>query len=183
MPLFGKAAGFITGPLFALPLAAADGFSLLTVVVSLLGGGAGVSLVNAWHRRRTGEGPSSAAESLSQAARLLGETGEKLVEPLSRQLEAATSENIKHLDRIAELERKLTEKTEHNGALAMKLADAAADNVRLQTTSSSERHELQSENAALKAKNAHCELIVADRDEEIRSLKIQLGCADDRRTP
>jgi hypothetical protein len=121
-----NAAGVIGGILTGTGAAEASGNSpTLTLVIALLGGGIGVSLMNAIIRRRTGEDRADAADALSTGAQQLAHGAQQLIAPLNQQIIELTKKN-------AELESKLGAARRETADRAIEAADMQREILRIQ---------------------------------------------------
>lgn len=93
----GTAAGLLTGQ-----AAGGDGTPWMVLAVAVLGSSATAAVISAWSRRKSGEGPASAARDLSEALTGLVDATESLSGPLQLRIVALAQE-------VADLTTKLAD--------------------------------------------------------------------------
>lgn len=168
-------AGALTGTLAnALGAATAAPSPFLTLAGALLASGLVTAWFSARERRRSGEGPSNAADSMTAAAGRLAETAEGLLLPLRQQ-------NAELTGQIVELRRVVADKTHSLSDAQTRLVEAQAELVKTQAHASNDRHDAAQELATLAAEVATLRMQLVERDERITTLEVAAGVAPDRR--
>jgi uncharacterized membrane protein YgaE (UPF0421/DUF939 family) len=178
-----NAAGVIGGILTGTGAAEASGNSpTLTLVIALLGGGIGVSLMNAIIRRRTGEDRADAADALSTGAQQLAHGAQQLIAPLNQQIIELTKKN-------AELESKLGAARRETADRAIEAADMQREILRIQgerdqqhNLDRAEVHEAVAKAAEASVDLANAKAEIEKLRDELDTLQVQAGHAGDRRS-
>jgi chromosome segregation ATPase len=152
----------------------ASGNAFLTLAALVLTSGVVTAFVNGWLRKRSGEDRSSAAQDVGEAASSMAGAVEDLLRPYRE-------ENAKLIRTEAELRQKYAAKSEEVAKLVLRLAETQHNLTAAQATATAERHAHGSELATLAARVADLELTIRDREDELDTLRIQLGEQDDRR--
>lgn len=154
--------------------AAASDPPYLAFLLAIVTGGIGAQLLNGFLRRRSGEGPASAAESLSRGAERLAGIAEDLVLPTQR-------ENVRLLDELAVLRGRYAALGEELARATGHIADAHAATEHVQSELRAVLHRHASDLTARDAKLAAAGLIIAERERTIEDLRVAAGMDPGRR--
>lgn len=161
--MFWEGAAFIIGT-----ASGVDSTTFLQLAALVFGGGAAAAYISGRTRKRSGEAGADASEANAVAATEMAGAVKDVVQPLRE-------ENARAHGRIAELQTRLSEKTEL-------LAEIKVAYATLDANFEKYRHSTQSDITAAESQRYALELQIIKRDEVISDLQEQLVAIGDRRS-